>query len=123
MCSSDLLQLLLTYGRERFDEIPDVPTLLELAKTDLDKRVFRFLSSSPAVGRAFATTPAVPADRVAALRAGFMAMSKDADYLKEAERLNVDLGPLEGGALQALVEETFSHAPDAVARAKEASGL
>jgi tripartite-type tricarboxylate transporter receptor subunit TctC len=117
------LQLLLTYGRERFEEIPDVPTLLELAKTDLDQRVFRFLSSSPAVGRALATTPGVPADRVAALRAGFMAMAKDAEYLNEARRLSVDLGPLEGGALQALVEETFSHAPDAVARAKEASGL
>ena len=49
--------------------------------------------------------------------------SRDAEYLKEAERLSVDLGPLEGGAVQALVDETFSHAPDAVARAKEASGL
>jgi hypothetical protein len=66
---------------------------------------------------------AAPAARVAALRAAFMAMAKDAEYLKEAERLTIDLGPLEGGALQALVDEAFSHAPDAVQRAKEASGL
>ena len=117
------VQLLLTYGRERFHEIPDVPVLGELAKTDLDRRVFQFLSSSPAIGRGFITTPGVPAERVAALRAGFMAMSKDAEFLREAEHLSVDLGPLDGAALQGLVEEAFSHGPDAVQRAKDASGL
>ena len=68
-------------------------------------------------------SPGVPAERVAALRAGFMAMSKDAEFLREAEHLSVDLGPLDGAALQGLVEEAFSHGPDAVQRAKDASGL
>ena len=104
-------------------ELADVPTLTELARNDLDRRAFQFLSSSPAVGRAFATTPGVPAERVAALRAAFMAMARDADFLREAEQHVLEIGPLDGAALQALIEETYSHPAEVVQRAKEASGL
>jgi tripartite-type tricarboxylate transporter receptor subunit TctC len=51
----------------------------------------------------FATPPGVPADRVAILRKAFMQLQADPDYLAEAKRLDLDVSPLDGEAVQALI--------------------
>jgi tripartite-type tricarboxylate transporter receptor subunit TctC len=113
------LNFLLQYGRERSPELPDVPTLSELAKTDLDREAFRLQASVPTIGRGFAAPPGVPAERIAALRAAFHDTARDADFLAEAKAQRIDLGPLDGPALQALVNETFGYSAEAIRRVKQ----
>ena len=50
----------------------------------------------------------IPPDRVKELRAAFVAMVEDADFIAEVHKLNIDLEPLSGAAVQALVEKTLS---------------
>jgi tripartite-type tricarboxylate transporter receptor subunit TctC len=117
------LQILVQYGRERSVELPEVPTLTELATNDLDRRAFRFLTASPTIGRSFFAPPGVPKERVEILRRAFKELLSDDEFLRDAKTQSAELGPLEGAVLQSLVDEAFSHSPEVVKRAKEASGL
>ena len=59
------------------------------------------------------------ADRVAALRGAFAAMLQDKALLADAERLGLDIGPLGGEELQALVARLYALPPKIIARAKQ----
>ena len=80
---------------KRHPELADVPTIIELAKTDEDKAVMMFLSADIPISRAYVTTPGVPAERVQALRRAFDATMKDPAFLAEAEKLGMDMQPVD----------------------------
>jgi tripartite-type tricarboxylate transporter receptor subunit TctC len=76
------------------------------------------LFSSPStIGRSIAAPPGVPAERVAMLREAFNATIKDPALLEEAQRLKLELDPLDGATLQTAIIGT-SVAPEVVARAR-----
>jgi len=90
---------------ERRSDLPNIPTIVELAKNDEDRKVFSILASDSNVGRPFMIGPAVPPARVAALRTAFMAMVRDKNFLAEAEKLKIDIDPLSGEELQSLIAD------------------
>ena len=49
-----------------------------------------------------ATSPGVPADRVAALRKAFMDTMRDPEFIAEAARQNAEIGPMDGETVQRL---------------------
>ncbi len=51
-----------------------------------------------------------------------MAMVKDPDFLAEIKKMNIDLEPLPGDGVQALVEKTLSVSPEVRQRAKTLFG-
>lgn len=96
---------LLQDGFERRDMLPDVPTLVELARNEEERKVLRLISSASVFGRSFFVGPKVPIERVTALRKAFMTMFEDDAFKAMAARLSIDLDPLSGETLQATVEE------------------
>ena len=59
-------------GVEKEPDLPNVPLILDLPVVrPRSGRCSQFMASASTVGRPLATTPGVPADRVAALRAAF----------------------------------------------------
>ena len=64
----------------------------------------------------------VPADRVAALQKAFMDMTKDAEFIAELEKMRVELTPMDGAKLQALVQEVGNLTPDLVQKIKAVYG-
>jgi tripartite-type tricarboxylate transporter receptor subunit TctC len=110
--------MLVQIALKRDPELADVPTMIELAKTDEDKAVMTFLSADVPIARAYVTTPGVPAERVQALRRAFDATMKDPQLLAEAAKLNMDLRPSTGEEAQRY-SDLIANAPAAVlARAK-----
>lgn len=91
----------------------DVPLARDLAKNENDRLTLDLLTSGETIGRPLFTTPNVPADRVAALRAAFDATMKDADFLDEAQKMGLELNPIGGEELQKVVERVLA-APEAV---------
>ncbi len=89
-------------------DLPGVPTLQQLVKTDDDRAIVRLVAAGAQLGRPLATAPDVPAERVAALRGAFDAMVKDADFLKEAAALNFDVAPVRGEAMQKIVTDVLA---------------
>ena len=82
--------LLFQSGLKRFSQLPQVPTMSELVigKSEEGRSVMRVLAGTAEVGRAILTTPGVPPERLAALRAAFAAMVKDPQFLATAEKRN-----------------------------------
>ena len=105
-------------GAERENDFPDVPLMHELAKNAEQRQILTLISSPPSLGRPFFTTPEVPDDRAAALRKAFAATMKDDGFLAEAKQLNLDMNPIGGDKVAAIVEATIN-TPDAlIAKAK-----
>jgi tripartite-type tricarboxylate transporter receptor subunit TctC len=107
-------------GLTRAPDLAGTPTLLELAKTEQDRAVMELMASTTAVGRAFATPPAVPADRVAALRAAFKATMEDPAFLADARKRKMDLEYMSGEEVQKIVNKTIAAPKSVVERFKKA---
>src|SRR5262249_45122549 len=101
-------------------ELPGVPNALDLAKTDPERAALRLAMARLDIRRAFFVPPGVPAERVAALRTAFNDTMKDPAYLDEAAKLKIDVDPLNGAELAALVEQIAKTPADTVARVRSA---
>jgi len=101
-------------------ELPDVPNALDLAKTPGDEAALRLVMARLDIGRPFFLPPGVSAERVAALRQAFDATMKDPAYLEEAKKLSIDVDPLTGAELAALVEQIAKTPAETVARVRAA---
>ena len=67
--------------------------------------------------------PGIPADRLAILRRAFIALADDAEFLAEAERQKLEVGPISGEAVDRMVGLIVSAPPEVVARFKTAMGV
>ena len=114
------LKVLVQVGPKKERDLPNVPLLVELAQNEEQRQVFEVLSSDVALGRPLLTTPGVPADRVEALRRAFDATLKDPDFLSEAGKQKLDIDPLTGKELQALVTAAVSKPPSVIESVKNA---
>jgi tripartite-type tricarboxylate transporter receptor subunit TctC len=97
------ISIIVQFALKRHAELPDVPTVVELARTDDEKKVLTAIMAATEVGTAFFTTPEVPADRVTALRRAFDATMKDPELIADAQKLKVGIVPMIGEDLQKLV--------------------
>ena len=118
MAGPNALRVLLQMTLERSHEMPDIPTVLEQAKTPADKEVVRLIVSRQTVARPFAAPPGIPEDRKIALRKGFDDTMKDPEFLAEAKTLSLEVEPVTGAEVDKLIAELYRASPDVVARAK-----
>lgn len=100
-------------GIERTFDLPNIPLAQELTDDAEKKAVFEFVGAKVSIGRHYTTPPEVPEDRLAALRTAFMATMKDRTFLAEAKKRSVDIEPLEGAKVQAIMNKTVN-APQAI---------
>jgi tripartite-type tricarboxylate transporter receptor subunit TctC len=97
----------------------DAPSVEALARTPDDRLTIELIVSGTQLGRPFATTPDVPADRLAALRDAFRATMKDPEFLKDAAQMNFEVNPVYGEPMQKIVEKILSTPKPLAQRAKE----
>lgn len=116
------IDILYTIALDRYREIPDVPTVLELTSVEKDRNVLKLMASTSSIGRAFLTTPGVPKERLDALRASFMRMAADPGFVADAKRRKLGVDPLDGEKLQALMMDVATQ-PDDVIEAMKAAVL
>jgi tripartite-type tricarboxylate transporter receptor subunit TctC len=114
------IKVLAQYGLKRHSELADVPTMLELAKSDADRQAMTMLFARTEYGRPYFLPPDVPVERVAALRRAFDATMKDPAFVAEAAKLQFDVDPLTGEQVQALVVQLAATPREVVARVRAA---
>lgn len=112
------INILVQVRREPSPELPGVPLLADLASSDEDKMVLRFMSMDNSYGRPFATTPDVPSDRVKALRKAFDETMRDPDLLAEAVKSDIKLTPSSGEDVQRLITELFATPKSVIEKTK-----
>lgn len=113
------LNILLQLGLRKDKELPNVPLLTDLVKGDPEKeKVAHFLSLAYAVGRPIATSPGVPAERVAALRAACGATMTDPKFLAAAKGQRAEIGYRPGKEVQSIIEEIVDAPPKLIETVK-----
>ncbi|MDB5644170.1 MAG: tripartite tricarboxylate transporter family receptor [Hyphomicrobiales bacterium] len=105
---------ILQFALKRHPEMPNVPTALDVAKTDEQRDILRAVLNATEVGASFFTTPGAPEDRVAALRKAFDDTMKDPELLKDAEKMRMDIQPLSGADVQKLIASVADLSPAVV---------
>jgi tripartite-type tricarboxylate transporter receptor subunit TctC len=111
---------LIQAGVEKEPALPDVPLIIDQPVRAEDKPLLNFMAQVSTVGRPLATTPGVPADRVAALRAAFIATTKDPEFIAAAAHENLEFRPMTGDKLQEIIVGLLNAPPDVRERMKTA---
>jgi tripartite-type tricarboxylate transporter receptor subunit TctC len=101
------IKILAQLSLAKHPDLPDVPLIMDFAKTDQDKQILRLIFARQVMGRPFLAPPGIPADRLAALRKAFMDTMKDPDFLAEAKKSELEITPVSGEEIQKLVEEVY----------------
>lgn len=94
-------------GSPTFDRM-GVPKSIDFAKTPEDRQVIELAYTQQAFGRPYILPPGTPPDRVTALRKAFMAAVQDEELLAEAKKMRVEVRPLSGEDMQALVTRLYA---------------
>lgn len=118
MLNEKTIAIPVQFAVKKHPELPDVPLILDQAKSEEDKAALKLLLGAQASGRPYAIPPGVPADIVAALRAGFDKTMEDKDFLAFTKKVGLDLQPMTGAQVQDVIAEIYRTPPAAVEKAK-----
>jgi ABC-type phosphate/phosphonate transport system substrate-binding protein len=99
-------------------DLADVPSVLELARNENDRRIMALIVSGDALGKPLATSPNVPPERVQALRDAFDATLRDPAFIEAAAAARTEINPVRGRELQAIVEKVLATPKNLAERAK-----
>jgi len=114
------IKIVVQWALKKHKELPDVPLILEYAKTPEQKQALELALARLEFGRPFLLPPNVPADRVNAIRRAFDATMKDPEYLAEASKLKIEVDPLSGEQVAEVVARIYRTPADTVNRVKAA---
>jgi len=101
-------------------ELPKVPLAINSAKTEEAKKLIQVGAHDPGtLARPFVLPPGTPKERVQVLRKAFMDTFNDPEFLAEAKKTNLDIGPLSGEEIAKTVENLFKLEAPVIERLKK----
>jgi tripartite-type tricarboxylate transporter receptor subunit TctC len=112
-------KVILQMGMARDAAFPDIPTAIEIMAIPADKQLFEIAFAEQVMGRPFVVPPGVPAERVKVLRDAFDAALKDAALLEDAKSQRMEIDPVTGAEINALLERVYAAPPDVANRLRE----
>ncbi|MGC2122750.1 MAG: tripartite tricarboxylate transporter substrate-binding protein [Xanthobacteraceae bacterium] len=105
--TSKKIVVLVQLSLSKHPDLPDVPLIMDLAKTSEQRQIFKLIFARQVMGRPFAAPPGLPADRLAALRQAFNETMKDKAFLADAAASKFEINPVDGEQIEALVKEIY----------------
>lgn len=117
------LRFLVQFGYEKVRDLPNVPAVLDLLKTDRDRAAMKVLLIDTYIAWPLMTPPGLPRDKVAALRRAYMAVHRDPALLADAARLKIEIAPVSGEDLQNAIAKLYETPKDVVDYARKIAGL
>jgi tripartite-type tricarboxylate transporter receptor subunit TctC len=114
------ITVLVQLSLSKHPDLANVPLVEDLAKTEEQRQILKLIFARQTMGRPFVAPPSLSTDRVAALRKAFMDTMNDEDFLADAEKAQLEINPVDGERVQALVEEVYRTPPEV---AKKAAAL
>jgi tripartite-type tricarboxylate transporter receptor subunit TctC len=115
--------MLIRFSRQLVPGMPaDLLYAGDLLADPKKKQTLNLLTAGAVVGRPYIAPRAVPADRLAALRAAFDATMKDSEFLADSAKQRLLVTPMTGAEVEGFIKELYQTPPDVVAAAKEISG-
>jgi tripartite-type tricarboxylate transporter receptor subunit TctC len=112
------IRLIAQAGTRKDPRYPEVPNILDQAKTPEIRQALEFLFVPLSLGRAIAAPPNVPNDRLDALRSAMLQAVKDPAFLEEASKLKLDLDTMDATETARVANLLFATPVAAVERLK-----
>jgi len=107
------MRALLQFARaRRHPDFPDVPTARELATTQRARDLIELAELPYLLARPFLAPPGVPEDRAAALKAAFLAVHRDPQFLADAAQLKIEVDAAGAGEVQEAIAKIAGAPPD-----------
>lgn len=103
-----MINLIVQMGTTRHPEMPDVPSWIDVAKTDDDKKLLSLFGANADIGKSIVAPPGMPPARVAMLRGAFAAMLNDPAFIADVKKANMDFDHAPGERLQQIVTDTIA---------------
>jgi tripartite-type tricarboxylate transporter receptor subunit TctC len=92
--------------------VPNVPTISQIAKTDEQRLILKYGTSTPnAFGKVYVVPPGTPVDRAKALEVAFERVFSDKELLADAGKGKLEIDPLIGEDIHKLVVEFLGMNP------------
>ena len=113
------IDITLQIGLQKDKTLQDVPLIMDLTDDPLKTAALKLIVSRQSIARPFAAPPGVPEERARILRSAFGATMQDPQFREEARSLNLDVDPVDGAAVEALLRDVYASPADAVKLATE----
>lgn len=108
------VSLLYQMGLEKYPGVPaEVPLIIDSVEDPKKKAALKIKMAAYDVGYPIYTSPAAPKDVVATLRSAYAAAYRDPKLLAEAKKAHVDIMPISGEKIAAIIADSYS-APEEI---------
>jgi hypothetical protein len=113
------INILFQMGMKPHADLKDVPMAIDLARTPDDRRIMEIVFAKFGMSRPFFAPPGTPPERLAALRRAFDETVHDPAFLADAGKLGMEVNPVRGEDVQALVTRIMSTPPELAQRTRD----
>jgi tripartite-type tricarboxylate transporter receptor subunit TctC len=114
LLDSHQLDIVLQIALQKTKDLPDVPLIVDVTDDADQKAALKLIVARQSIARPFAAPPGVPPERARALREAFAATMADPDFIAEAKSQQLDVDPVTGADVAALIREVYASSPAAV---------
>jgi tripartite-type tricarboxylate transporter receptor subunit TctC len=114
------IHILLQAARKRDPELPNVPMASDYVRTPEQKQILDMAIANEVLARPFVAPPGIPAERKTVLRKAFEETMKDPAFLADARKTMIDINPVSGPEVDAIVSALYATPKDVVQRAMRA---
>ncbi len=114
------IKMMLQMSSKPLTEFAGLKHIDAYVKNDEQRQIVDLIFGTQVLGRIYTAPPGVPAERIAALREGFMKTMKDPEFIAYADKAQIYLSPASGEEVQALVRRFQEASPAIVEKAKAA---
>lgn len=111
------IDIIFQAGLKKAPDLPDVPLLIDLAHDSRQRDVLKLIMGVQGMARPFVAPP-LPQDLKDGLRTAFADTMNDAGFLDEAKKLNLEVNPMKGSDVDALVDDLYRTPRDVIDQTK-----
>ena len=113
------LRILFRVEEAVIPDLPEVPTVFDLARGNEQRQLMRFVFASVEFGRPYVFPPGVPAERVEIMRRAIAASASDPELIAEAAKMKLDMAYRPPEHLERLIANLYETPPATVETVKK----
>jgi tripartite-type tricarboxylate transporter receptor subunit TctC len=102
------VRILVQIGLDKLADLPDVPSVFDLAKTEEERQIWALWAAPLKIGRPFFAPPGMAPDRVTFMRRAFDATMNDPELRAESAKMNLAVNASTGEQVAALLKRVYA---------------
>ena len=114
------ITILAQLALSKHPDLPDVPLITEFADSENELMAMELIFARQVMGRPYLAPPDVPAERREALRSALIAVTQDPEFLRDAAQLQLEVNPVSGADVDALLTRIYGATAGAIELASSA---